>query len=122
MSTVPAQTCCGQPAYNAGDEKMPRRSRGMSSPLFEGFDYVVAPSGSCAGMIKLHYPKLFRRTIRLGARARALAAKTHELFSFLVNVRGMNAVAAECRASALLSRFLFLAARDGREGRSRACC
>ena len=75
-----------------------RRSRAMSSRRSSRIDFVVAPSGSCAGMIRVHYPRLLQDDDAWGKRADALAKKTHELFSFLVNVRGVSAVTAECRA------------------------
>jgi L-lactate dehydrogenase complex protein LldE len=62
---------------------------------FADHDYVVAPSGSCAGMIRLHYPELFSDDPRQHARAKAIAAKTWELVSFLHDVRGMKSVDAE---------------------------
>src|SRR3546814_1871609 len=59
VSVPAAQTCCGQPPYNSGDRADAKRiARGVLD-AFEGFDYVVAPSGSCAGMISHHYPALF---------------------------------------------------------------
>ena len=61
---------------------------------FAPFDYVVAPSGSCAGMIKEHYPSLFAGDREWRPRAEALSAKTFELVSFLVDVRGMTEVEA----------------------------
>jgi len=91
-----AQTCCGQPAWNAGADKHAREIAEQVIAAFSEFDYVVAPSGSCAGMIKRHYPEVLKND----PRALALAAKTHELTSFLVNVRGMKAVAATCEARA----------------------
>jgi L-lactate dehydrogenase complex protein LldE len=91
-----AQTCCGQPAWNAGADKDTREITEQVIAAFSAFDYVVAPSGSCAGMIKRHYLEVLKND----ARALALAAKTHELTSFLVNVRGMKAVTAKCGASA----------------------
>jgi L-lactate dehydrogenase complex protein LldE len=90
-----AQTCCGQPAWNAGADKDARDIARDVIVAFEGFDYVVAPSGSCAGMIKRHYPEVFENDAAWLARARALAAKTHELTSFLVKVRGVEAVKAK---------------------------
>jgi L-lactate dehydrogenase complex protein LldE len=90
------QTCCGQPAWNAGADKHAREIAEQVVAAFGEFDYVVAPSGSCAGMIKRHYPEVLKND----PRALALAAKTHELTSFLVNVRGMKAVAAKCEARA----------------------
>jgi L-lactate dehydrogenase complex protein LldE len=94
---VPAsQTCCGQPAWNAGADRDAREIAEQVVAAFSGFDYVVAPSGSCAGMIKRHYPEV----LDSDPRAMALAARTHELTSFLVNVRGMTAVAAKCNTRA----------------------
>src|SRR5215217_1637890 len=80
-----AQTCCGQPAYNSGDRADAKAVARQVIAAFAGFDYVVAPSGSCAGMVKVHYPELF---------ADELAAQTHELISFLVDIRGMDGVTA----------------------------
>jgi L-lactate dehydrogenase complex protein LldE len=61
---------------------------------FANVDYVVAPSGSCGGMLARHYPELFADDPGLSARARAFAAKTHELVSFLVDVLGVTSVQA----------------------------
>ena len=55
----PAQTCCGQPAYNSGDRADTITLARKLVQEFEGCDYVVAPSGSCSGMIKTHYADLF---------------------------------------------------------------
>ncbi len=89
-----AQTCCGQPAYNSGARQHTKDIARQVIALFEGYDYVVAPSGSCGGMIKAHYPDLFSDEPSWHARAEKLAAKTHELISFLVDVRGMKTVEA----------------------------
>jgi L-lactate dehydrogenase complex protein LldE len=59
-----------------------------------GYDYVVVPSGSCAGMIAHHYPSLFEDDPQYRAKAEALTERTHELVSFLRDVRGMASVAA----------------------------
>jgi L-lactate dehydrogenase complex protein LldE len=86
------QTCCGQPAYNSGDRKDARDvARGVID-AFAGFDYVVVPSGSCAGMIHAHYPALFADEPETAAKARELAGRTHELVSFLVDVMGVERV------------------------------
>jgi len=61
---------------------------------FEGFDYVVAPSGSCASTIREHYPDLFSGDLEWQQRARALAARCHELMSFLTDVLGLERVSA----------------------------
>jgi L-lactate dehydrogenase complex protein LldE len=83
---VPSQSCCGQPAYNSGDRKTTRAIAEKVIKTFEKYDYVVAPSGSCAGMIKLHYPELFAGEPEWLRRADAFCARTHELVSFLVDV------------------------------------
>ena len=56
---VPAQTCCGQPAYNSGDRGDAKAIARKTIEAFEACDYVVAPSGSCGGMLVKHYPELF---------------------------------------------------------------
>lgn len=83
---VPAtQTCCGQPGYNSGDRSAALALARKVLAEFEDCDYVVAPSGSCAGMIRTHYPDLFRDQPELG-RVNALCAVTYELTEFLVAV------------------------------------
>src|SRR5919107_3079004 len=89
-----AQTCCGQPAYNSGDRADAKAIARRVLEAFSGYDYVVAPSGSCAGMVKMHYPEMFADEPEMRARAEELAARTWELVSFLVDVRGMSAVGA----------------------------
>ena len=86
------QTCCGQPAYNSGDKATAADLARQTIAACEGYDYVVAPSGSCAGMLKAHYPKLLAPDAAWTARAAAFAGKVHELISFLVDVRGMSGV------------------------------
>jgi L-lactate dehydrogenase complex protein LldE len=95
-----AQTCCGQPAYNSGDRNDAKRIARQVIAAFAGYDYVVAPSGSCAGMLRAHYPELFTDDPAKRAEAEALAARTWELVSFLVDVRGMSEVAARWDKSA----------------------
>jgi L-lactate dehydrogenase complex protein LldE len=81
-----AQTCCGQPAYNSGDRATAADlARGLID-AFGGYDYVIAPSGSCAGMLRHHLPSLFDDDPNLRARADDLAARTYELVSFLADV------------------------------------
>ena len=92
---VPAlQTCCGQPAYNSGAELETQRIAKQVIEQFEDYDYVVGPSGSCLGMLKEHYPRLFAVDARWEARACALAARCYELVSFLTDVMGVEAVPA----------------------------
>jgi L-lactate dehydrogenase complex protein LldE len=98
---VPAsQTCCGQPAFNSGDKATTADIARNTIAAFETFDYVVAPSGSCAGMIKAHYPELFKDDATWKQRADKLAAKTFELISFLVDVRGVTSVDAQLKVRA----------------------
>ncbi|MBU6299427.1 MAG: (Fe-S)-binding protein, partial [Alphaproteobacteria bacterium] len=94
--SVPAsQTCCGQPAWNAGADKHAAEIARRVIDAFETFDYIVAPSGSCAGMIRRHYPECLKDDAVYAPKARAMAAKTHELMSFLVRIRGMTKVEAK---------------------------
>ena len=88
----PAQTCCGQPAYNAGDRKDARALAAKLIAEFEGCDFLVAPSGSCSGMIRTHYGELFADDPAMSARVAALAAKTRELTDFLVNEAKLDRV------------------------------
>jgi L-lactate dehydrogenase complex protein LldE len=89
-----SQTCCGQPAYNSGDRRDAQAIARQVIAAFETFDYVVAPSGSCAGTLKHHYPTLFADDSEWRPRAGSLADKVYELISFLVDVRGMTSVSA----------------------------
>ncbi|MDE2515509.1 MAG: (Fe-S)-binding protein [Rhodospirillales bacterium] len=82
-----AQTCCGQPAYNSGDRATARALALGVLDAFSGYDYVVVPSGSCAGMLHAHLPGLLADDPGLRARAEALAGKTHELIAFLTRIR-----------------------------------
>jgi L-lactate dehydrogenase complex protein LldE len=97
---VPRQTCCGQPAYNQGDRADAILIARQTIAAFTGYDYVVAPSGSCAGMLKKHYPLLFNETSADSAAARDLASRTFELISFLTDVCGVDAVDASFSAHA----------------------
>ena len=87
---VPSQSCCGQPAWNSGDRATTQALAKNLIQAFEGCDHVVAPSGSCAGMLRRHYPDLFRDNPDWAARARALADRTWELTSFLTDVMGVD--------------------------------
>ena len=91
---VPSQTCCGQPAYNSGDRSTARRLALQAIEAFEDCDYVVAPSGSCGGMLIKHYPTLFAGEPDVAERAERFAAKSHELVSFLTGVMGVDKVKA----------------------------
>lgn len=89
-----AQTCCGQPAFNSGDNADAAALARRTIELFEDFDYVVVPSGSCGGMIKEHYPELLAADPVWAPRAKHLAARTWELVSFLHDVRGVKTTGA----------------------------
>jgi L-lactate dehydrogenase complex protein LldE len=89
-----SQTCCGQPGYNSGDRAAAQALARKLVTEFSDCDYVVAPSGSCAGMIKTHYSELLRETPDIQAKAEWLAARTWELTDFLVNVVHLDEVAA----------------------------
>jgi L-lactate dehydrogenase complex protein LldE len=84
------QTCCGQPAYNAGDRRTARDLAAGIVETFRGYDYVVVPSGSCAGMLKHHLPHLFDDDPNLRAAADAMASRVYELISFLTDVQGVR--------------------------------
>ncbi|TKC82591.1 (Fe-S)-binding protein [Trinickia terrae] len=82
----PAQTCCGQPAYNSGERRLARDLAEKTLREFEQFDYIVVPSGSCGGMIGVHYGDLFADDPELMSRYGRLRPKVFELTDFLVNV------------------------------------
>ncbi len=94
VEVPPLQVCCGQPAYNTGDRATTRAIAMQVMDAFEGYDAVVAPSGSCGGMLSHHYPGLFDDDPVLKARAEDLAGRSYELISFLVDVLGVKKVAA----------------------------
>ena len=87
------QTCCGQPAYSSGEDEVARALARQTIEQFEAFDYVVAPSGSCVGTLH-KYVDLLAGDPQWAERARALAAKSYELLSFLCDVRGLSVDAA----------------------------
>lgn len=81
-----SQSCCGQPAFNSGDDEGTRQIAYQTIKHFEHFDYLVVPSGSCAAMIKKNFIEVFKDQPHWLARAKHLASITHELLSFLVDV------------------------------------
>jgi L-lactate dehydrogenase complex protein LldE len=87
------QTCCGQPAYNSGDRSDAKAIALQVIDAFIDYDYVIAPSGSCAGMIRRHYPEMFADDPAMLPRAEELAARTWELVSFLFEICGMREAA-----------------------------
>ena len=140
VSVPRTQTCCGQPGYNAGDRASAQALARKVIDEFAGFDYVVAPSGSCAGTIRTQYPELFRDRPAERERAIALGARTYELTDFLVNVArlervpgefrgivtyhdscsGLRELAVRAQPRALLARVPGLALKEMAE--SEACC
>ncbi len=82
----PKQTCCGQPAYNCGAKKIAQKLARQVIRQFESFDYIVVPSGSCAGMLHKHYPKLLKDDKKFAEKAQQLAARTYELIRFLNDI------------------------------------
>jgi L-lactate dehydrogenase complex protein LldE len=89
-----AQTCCGQPHFNSGYRQEARALAQHTITAFANDHLVVTPSGSCAAMVKLEYPELFRDDLIWHGRAEDLARRTHELSDFLVNVLGIEDVGA----------------------------
>ena len=89
------QTCCGQPAYNSGDFANARTIAEDVITAFQDFDHVVAPSGSCAGMIRVHYPDLFKDDVEWLARAQDLAGRTFELTEYLAEHLDLSQPAAD---------------------------
>ena len=91
---VPSQTCCGQPAFNSGDRATTQAIARATIEAFKDCDAIVAPSGSCAGMLAKHYPELFADEPDMAVKVNAFAAKCYELVSFLVDRLGVRAVTA----------------------------
>lgn len=84
------QTCCGQPAYSSGFPAEARRVAAAQLDLFPEDHPIVVPSGSCAGMIRLHWDRLFADDPARLARARSIAARTYEFAEFLLHVVGFD--------------------------------
>lgn len=99
VEVPPVQTCCGQPAFNSGDKADTIDIAKNVIKAFERFDYVVVPSGSCGGMIKLHYKDLFEAGSEWHARAESLSKKTFELVSFLADVLGVTSTGASFKGT-----------------------
>ena len=91
---VPAnQTCCGQPGYNSGAREIAKTLARKVLAEFKDSDYVVAPSGSCSGQMKLHVVEDLFKGEPEQADFRALATKWYELSDFLVNVLKIDKLA-----------------------------
>lgn len=94
-----AQTCCGQPAWNSGDRRTAKAIARQVIAAFEGYDAVVAPSGSCAGTMIKDYPEMLADDPEFAVRARDLAACTFEITSYLTDVLGVTTTGQVCDAS-----------------------
>ena len=94
------QTCCGQPARNSGDREGARAVARRTIAAFEACDHVVVPSGSCAATLRIQYPELLADDPAWRERAEALAARTRELLSFLVDIAGYMPAGVQLAASA----------------------
>lgn len=90
----PAQTCCGQPAFNTGFREEAREVAARVLALFADAEYVVAPSGSCASMVKVFYPELFAGHPEQLGKAQALRQRFFEFSEFLVKVLKVEDVGA----------------------------
>ncbi|RMG93039.1 MAG: (Fe-S)-binding protein [Candidatus Dadabacteria bacterium] len=93
------QTCCGQPAFNSGYWDDARKAARAMIRAFRDAPYVVSVSGSCAGMIRHHYPMLFDAP-ELRAAATDLASRTYEFTEFLVKVLRVESLPARMYAKA----------------------
>jgi L-lactate dehydrogenase complex protein LldE len=82
------QTCCGQPAFNAGHRKAARVAARRFIEIFEDAEWIVCPSGSCVNMVKNHYPDLFEESAAWAERAKQVGQRTFELSQFLVDILG----------------------------------
>jgi L-lactate dehydrogenase complex protein LldE len=98
---VPAtQTCCGQPGWNSGDRRSARELAEKLIAEFEDCPHVVVPSGSCAGMLRVHFPEVFAGEPGMRARAERLGARTYELTEFLTKVAHRPKVSASFEGTA----------------------
>ena len=89
--TIPrAQTCCGQPFYNNGEIRHSKAIALNTLKMVESFDYVVVPSGSCAGMIRKHYPELIEEDNPL----LEVCQRVYEVTSFLTDVLNVGEIKA----------------------------
>ncbi|MFQ5611682.1 MAG: (Fe-S)-binding protein [Anaerolineae bacterium] len=103
VEVPPGQTCCGQPAFNAGfwdDARAMARHTIDALRVASEAAPVVVPSGSCAAMIVHHFPRLLADDAAYAQEAGALAARTYEFSQFLVDVLGLTRVSASCQAKA----------------------
>jgi L-lactate dehydrogenase complex protein LldE len=93
----PAQTCCGQPAFNTGYRQEAREVAARVLDLYEDVEYIVAPSGSCTSMLRVFYPELFADDPARLRQARSLGGRVYEFSEFLVKVLKVEDVGASFR-------------------------
>jgi L-lactate dehydrogenase complex protein LldE len=96
-----SQTCCGQPGYNSGDRTTAQALARKLLDEFEDCEYIVAPSGSCAGMVRTHYPELFADEPAQLERVQRLCTRTYELCDFLMNVARLESIKETATAGAV---------------------
>lgn len=89
-----SQTCCGQPALNAGYRHHARRAAKHFISLFGDDDLIVSPSGSCVAMVKFHYPELLDDEPAWRRRAEDLSPRIYELSQYIVDTLGIDDVGA----------------------------
>jgi len=93
------QTCCGQPAFNAGFREESRAVCSKFMKDFDGGDYIVAPSASCVGFIRNYYPKLFENSA-VHNQVKDLGKRTYEFTEFITDVLKIENYGAELNAKA----------------------
>ena len=99
VSYNPKQTCCGQPAFNAGFWDEARTVCAKFLKDFSGAEYIVAPSASCAGFVRNYYSKLFENSSYLSD-VKAISENIFEFSEFLVNKLGQTKFGAELNGKA----------------------
>lgn len=95
------QTCCGQVAWNTGHQKEARQFALNYLRTFEKSEYIIMPSGSCAGHVRYYYPKMFPDDAALTRRLEEVASRTYEFSQFMVDVLGVTDVGARYPARAV---------------------
>lgn len=86
------QTCCGQPALNAGYREEAKKAAKHFIRVFGDDEKVVSPSGSCVCMVKYHYPELLDEEPEWRRRAEELSLRVYELSQYLVDIRKIEEV------------------------------
>ena len=97
---LPAQTCCGQPAFNSGYRDEARQVARHFLRVFRDAEYIVVPSGSCTAMISHHFADLFAGESDLLAETHRLEPRVYEFSTFLTDVAGVEDLGARMQATA----------------------